>query len=89
MSRDPRIDPSPGDVVRKGRRQRTVTLFAREIIHFEPRYLCQNSFRGRPHWEVSSGQSFTELRKWRSWCRGAEVLTPHPDSRAAELTGAD
>lgn len=58
--RDPRKEPRPGDVVRKGQITRTVTEFD------------QNNVRYRS--SVRSMIGFCWITTWQTWAAGAEVI---------------
>jgi hypothetical protein len=61
MLRDPRIDPMPGDVLRKGRTAREVTFRSGSVI----RYFGPLS-------QVHPALIF--VMQWRKWAKDAEVL---------------
>jgi hypothetical protein len=59
MTRDPRTDPAPGDVLGKGLRQRRVVVLAHGFVavHMPGRVL-----------------RYMTTQQWRKWARDAEVL---------------
>ena len=67
-NRDPKIDPKPGDILRKkfqGALFESRSYYEREVTHRTEKsvgYLGTN--RG----------SHTSLRNWRSWAKSAEVV---------------
>ena len=58
--RDPRVDPRPGDVVRKGQRERTVSKRCGSSID----YIEGKTNRERNCW----------ITTWEEWCRKSDVL---------------
>ena len=63
--RDPRQDPRPGDVVRKGEIDRHVVEVRIGLL--DSVYVIYHSNYYRPFHE-------SPLSRWRNWCRGAEVV---------------
>jgi len=67
MTRDPRIDPRPGDVLRRPRQQRMVLVRYFGGVNYalvpgtKPNY-------GLPHFKWS------DLASWRKWAKTAEVV---------------
>jgi|688.fasta_scaffold2424584_2 hypothetical protein len=59
QTRDPRIDPQPGDVVKKGKTRRVNHRKGDEVF-----YMSGGSMVERSCW----------ITTWQDWCRDAEVL---------------
>lgn len=79
--RDPRVDPRPGDVVRKGSVTREVTIFRERahgidgaVVRFVCTFTSSRMSRGEKLVHPMRQKLWTRLEKWRIWCRGAEVV---------------
>jgi hypothetical protein len=60
MKRDPRKDPQPGDIIRKGNKQRkVVTVYGNDIWYDVP---------------GSTVRKLCWITTWRVWARGADVI---------------
>ena len=70
-ARDPRVDPRPGDVVRKKHRFRTVVSRGDAFSNGDGLKVIYETPGGRS--EVL--RETTLLLYWQSWCRGAEVVS--------------
>lgn len=67
MSRDPRLDPQPGDVLRKGKR-------TRRIYDVGEKYLEVREFRETGSGEVEVLPRYPWISQWRRWAKDAEVI---------------
>lgn len=66
MKRDPRMDPQPGDIVRKeGKTRRVAERKGGDIKYFA------GDADGR---RAEGFPKFCWITTWRSWCKDAEVL---------------
>lgn len=70
-ARDPRSDPRPGDVLRKGERTRIV-LSAKPL---GAGFMVSYNSGKRTH--------DTWISTWREWCRGAEVVRVSTEGEGA------
>jgi hypothetical protein len=76
MSRDPRVDPKPGDVLRK---------------KYQGQYFESRAYRDRQVSEVDSGivryvgdwccEPAMKLASWRRWAKDATVVSVAPEDR--------
>lgn len=77
-ARDPRTDPRPGDVVRKGSVTREVLIFRERLPSPMVRFVCAfTSSRwsgGRLVQHPMRQKLWTRLAKWQDWCRCSEVV---------------
>ena len=61
--RDPKIDPRPGDVLRKG-------YFSRDVRQVDSSFV----WAGEHHREVFIRTVMPYLGQWRKWAKNAEVI---------------
>ena len=77
MSRDPRVDPRPGDVVMFGPQWQL------------ERYAVLSVADGRVSYELGPLRPVLQatIREWRAWAKGGEVLHVAPERRESESEG--
>ncbi len=73
MTRDPRVDPQVGDVLRKDGRSRTVT----EVREWEPGIYVRWRGPSKVNWRPMTGNVLI-LKSWREWAAKAEVVAAQP-----------
>lgn len=76
--RDPRIDPQPGDRLRRGTRPTMGDI--REVTH----RTNQGGVSGKTDHPIYTHFHFRTLDNWRSWAKDAEVLPPAADAGGTE-----
>ena len=80
--RDPRIDPQPGDILQKGKIQRSVRMVETSDCSRQAVVCCGETDLDEPH-GIRHVRPF--IRQWRRWAAAAEVVCL-PDSKDTSVT---